>query len=49
MSDDENKRKNSDTIAPMDDHRPLADILRPKTLDGVVGQVHLVGKNGILA
>ncbi|MEK7065583.1 MAG: replication-associated recombination protein A [Patescibacteria group bacterium] len=32
----------------MDDHRPLADILRPQTLDEVVGQEHLVGKNGIL-
>lgn len=28
--------------------RPLADILRPKSLDAVVGQEHLVGKNGIL-
>ena len=29
-------------------HQPLADKLRPKTLDEVVGQPHLVGKNGIL-
>lgn len=30
------------------DHRPLADQLRPASLDEVVGQDHLVGKNGIL-
>lgn len=28
--------------------RPLADRLRPETLDQVVGQEHLIGKNGIL-
>ncbi len=32
----------------MADPRPLADILRPKTLDEVVGQEHLVGKAGII-
>ncbi len=32
----------------MNESRPLADILRPKTLDDVIGQEHLVGKNGIL-
>jgi putative ATPase len=32
----------------MNETRPLADILRPKTLDEVIGQEHLVGKNGIL-
>ena len=32
----------------MHDPRPLAEILRPKTLDDVVGQEHLVGKNGII-
>ncbi|MBU1326976.1 replication-associated recombination protein A [Patescibacteria group bacterium] len=32
----------------MKDHRPLADILRPQTLDEVVGQDHLVGKYGIV-
>jgi len=32
----------------MNDPRPLADVLRPKTLDDVVGQSHLVGKNGVL-
>lgn len=32
----------------MDDPRPLADILRPQSLDGVVGQEHLVGNDGIL-
>ena len=28
--------------------RPLADKIRPKTLDEVVGQKHLVGPNGII-
>lgn len=32
----------------MSDYRPLADILRPQTLDEVVGQEHLVGKTGII-
>lgn len=32
----------------MADPRPLADVLRPKTLDEVVGQEHLVGKAGII-
>lgn len=32
----------------MNDSRPLADILRPKTLDEVIGQEHLVGENGII-
>jgi putative ATPase len=32
----------------MKDTRPLADILRPKTLDDVIGQEHLAGKNGII-
>ncbi len=32
----------------MNESRPLADILRPSTLDDVVGQEHLVGKDGIL-
>lgn len=32
----------------MSDYRPLAEILRPKTLDEVVGQEHLVGKDGII-
>lgn len=27
---------------------PLADALRPKTMDDIVGQAHLFGKNGIL-
>ncbi len=30
------------------EQRPLADLLRPKRLDDVVGQEHLVGKSGIL-
>lgn len=29
-------------------HQPLADVLRPKTLDDVIGQEHLVGPNGII-
>ena len=29
-------------------YKPLADILRPTTLDDVVGQNHILGKNGIL-
>lgn len=32
----------------MHDNRPLAVILRPKTLDEVIGQEHLVGKNGVI-
>lgn len=32
----------------MRDERPLADLLRPKTLDDVIGQEHLVGDNGII-
>ncbi len=30
------------------DTRPLADKIRPESLDEIVGQEHLVGKNGIL-
>ena len=29
-------------------YRPLADELRPQTLDDVVGQEHILGKNGLL-
>ena len=29
-------------------YRPLADELRPKTLDEVVGQRHILGENGLL-
>lgn len=32
----------------MNDLRPLAEILRPKKIDDIVGQEHLVGKNGII-
>lgn len=32
----------------MSDYRPLADILRPKTLNEVVGQEQLVGETGII-
>ncbi len=32
----------------MRENRPLAEILRPTTLDDVIGQEHLVGKNGII-
>ena len=29
-------------------YQPLADKIRPKTLDDVVGQQHLLGRNGLL-
>ena len=29
-------------------YTPLADLIRPKTLDEVVGQTHILGKNGML-
>ena len=29
-------------------YRPLADEIRPQTLDDVVGQTHILGKNGLL-
>lgn len=32
----------------MNDSRPLAEQLRPKTLEEVIGQTHLVGKTGII-
>ncbi len=32
----------------MTDYRPLADELRPRSLDEVVGQEHILGKNGML-
>lgn len=32
----------------MGEYRPLADVLRPQSLDDVVGQEHLVGTNGII-
>lgn len=32
----------------MQQHKPLAEILRPQSLDGYVGQEHLLGKNAIL-
>lgn len=32
----------------MEDTRPLPDILRPQTLDDVIGQEHLVGEFGII-
>ncbi len=32
----------------MDEHAPLAERMRPRTLDEVVGQEHLVGPEGIL-
>ena len=30
------------------DYKPLADQIRPRTLDDVVGQQHILGKNGLL-
>jgi len=38
----------ADQDAPNNNARPLADILRPKTLDEVTGQDHLVGEAGTL-
>lgn len=32
----------------MDRERPLADILRPKSLDEIIGQTHLVGEEGLI-
>jgi len=32
----------------MNTSKPLADALRPETLDDVVGQLHILGKNGLL-
>ena len=32
----------------MTHNAPLADALRPKTMDDIVGQTHLFGKNGVL-
>ncbi len=32
----------------MEDHRPLADLLRPQSLDDVIGQSHLVGEDGLI-
>ena len=29
-------------------YRPLADEIRPQTLDDVVGQTHILGQNGVL-
>lgn len=29
-------------------NRPLADRLRPESLDDIVGQTHLFGKNGVV-
>ena len=29
-------------------YRPLADEIRPQTLEDVVGQSHILGKNGVL-
>ena len=29
-------------------YRPLADEIRPQTLDDVVGQQHILGENGML-
>jgi len=30
------------------DYRPLADLIRPKTLDDVVGQRHILGEGKML-
>ncbi len=39
---------NMESDAASDLNRPLADILRPKTLDEIAGQDHLVGEEGLL-
>ena len=33
---------------PITQETPLAERLRPKTLDEIVGQEHLIGKSGVL-
>jgi putative ATPase len=37
-----------DVVEAVDESRPLADRLRPKTLDEVIGQQHLLGPDGTL-
>lgn len=37
-----------DVVEAVDESRPLADRLRPKTLDEVIGQRHLLGPDGTL-
>ncbi len=37
-----------DAVVKDMDYRPLADEIRPDTLDDVVGQRHILGKNGML-
>src|SRR5918996_3017353 len=44
FSDEELERAQPDTAA----HAPLADRLRPRTLDEVVGQEHLTGPEGAI-
>jgi len=39
-------QKNKDLIMPI--NQPLADRMRPKTLDEYIGQEHLIGENAIL-
>ena len=46
FSPSETAAKESDEQSLM--NRPLADLLRPRTLSEVVGQDHLVGKDGVL-
>ena len=41
-------RLGAGTFAAMDERAPLAERMRPRTLDEVVGQEHLVGPEGIL-
>ncbi|CAI3923516.1 Replication-associated recombination protein RarA (DNA-dependent ATPase) (RarA) (PDB:3PVS) [Commensalibacter communis] len=41
-------KKPSSVTMSAKNHSPLADVLRPKTLEEVIGQDHLIGADGIL-
>lgn len=49
MSDLFETKDNPENTAASNLHRPLADRLRPKNLGEVVGQDHLLGRDGILS
>jgi putative ATPase len=42
------KKKESETIKRPADSHPLADLLRPKTIDEIIGQRQLLGENGLV-
>lgn len=49
MADLFGEQKADETVGEPDwENRPLADRLRPKTLDEVIGQQHLLGSEGVL-